>query len=813
MTRRSDSRTGRAATRRIARIAMLVVIAGAIAMPTKGHATSRSSLPASFTTYPLNTTPNDLKLGPDGRWWVPPFYGTTIDRLTTAGVDTPLPFGASMFQPRMTTGADGNIWMIDYDLSKPQTTIDKISPSGTLLAAYPAPTGLADIVGGPDGNVWFTSPYTEQIGRITPSGDTTFFPWPGNYPFSITAGPDGNLWVSDFVLGAVGRVTLSGVVTLFPVPQLDSQPSPFDITTGPDGNLWFTDQAGAIGRITPSGTLTQFVTPNGIAPSQLATGADGNIWFTDPGGVQVGRITTTGQVGVFDVSSAGQRPWSIAGGPDARIWLTLGALEGPPGASVAAFEPFTPTPSAPQIRNITTRYALPSGGGQTVITGYDVGFATKVLFGSTPATSFTSRGPGQLVATIPPHAAGAVDITVDTPYGTSVTTPPTDSTTGSHFYYQATDCGAVITKTTRLTSNIGPCYTAGLTVAADNVTLDLGGHGVVGFQDPRGELNGTVVGIDLPQRSGVTVENGTVSGFNAGVHIGGGSGNTVTHMSIHDNLGPDTITSQFGDGVMIEHGSSNNKILHNVINHNGIYDGIGVFDPGSDGNTIAYNTIENTVGTSDQGPVGEGIIVNGASGIAASTAIHSTVIQHNVVSNSASGGISNINEIGGTVAYNTITGSGATNSFGNGIGVQVGFNWTLGPTQMVVEHNQVNDSGIDGIRIGGPFGFFIGAAEGNTIAYNRVTGSGANPSVDSFECCPVVAYDLHDVDPTCGTNVWLDNTWSTAGFTPACTTTDGTGPSPTNATLPTIAAGKVTGPPATFPNAQVWKAFLQRGRS
>lgn len=151
------------------------------------------------------------------------------------------------------------------------------------------------------------------------------------------------------------------------------------------------------------------------------------------------------------------------------------------------------------------------------------------------------------------------------------------------------------------------------TVAADNITLDLGGHGVVGFQDPR---DGTVVGINLLQRWGMSVVNGTVCGFNAGIHIGGGSRNKVANIHLHDNIGPDNLP-QFGDGIMIEHESSNNQIVHNVINHNGTCDGIGIYDPGSDRSSVVNNVVEITVGPA--GHPREGIIINGTSGSGAST--------------------------------------------------------------------------------------------------------------------------------------------------------------------------------------------------
>src|SRR6058998_20253 len=80
----------------------------------------------------------------------------------------------------------------------------------------------------------------------------------------------------------------------------------------------------------------------------------------------------------------------------------------------------------------------------------------------------------------------------------------------------AVDCGAVITKSTVLTTDIGPCPGVGIIVAADNVVLNLNGHTVAGNPQLRG--NGPDdQGVLLRQVRGSTVMNGTIQGFDGGV--------------------------------------------------------------------------------------------------------------------------------------------------------------------------------------------------------------------------------------------------------------------------------------------------------
>src|SRR5439155_25862858 len=57
---------------------------------------------------------------------------------------------------------------------------DRSLPSVTL---FPIPaligqpnSGLTEIAAGPDGNLWFTEPAPNRIGRITPAGVVTEFP-------------------------------------------------------------------------------------------------------------------------------------------------------------------------------------------------------------------------------------------------------------------------------------------------------------------------------------------------------------------------------------------------------------------------------------------------------------------------------------------------------------------------------------------------------------------------------------------------------------------------------------------------------------
>ena len=72
-----------------------------------------------------------------------------------------------------------------------------------------------------------------------------------------------------------------------------------------------------------------------------------------------------------------------------------------------------------------------AGGNNVIITGTNLTGATAVTFGGTAATNFVVNSSTQITATAPAHAAGAVDVVVTTPVGT------TANTTADNYTYTA----------------------------------------------------------------------------------------------------------------------------------------------------------------------------------------------------------------------------------------------------------------------------------------------------------------------------------------------------------------------------------------
>jgi virginiamycin B lyase len=161
---------------------------------------------------------------------------------------------------------------------------------------------------GPDGNVWFVgiTRSSSAIGRITPAGAVSVFPvdipvqttapgYPACEPVDIgpclagsnigglVAGGDGNLWFIDGQ-GRIGRMTPSGATTFFQAYDLEGLNGPPAIGKGPDGNIWFaygtpSQGTGVIKRMTADGAVKPFALPHGGGISNIIAGPDGSVRF------------------------------------------------------------------------------------------------------------------------------------------------------------------------------------------------------------------------------------------------------------------------------------------------------------------------------------------------------------------------------------------------------------------------------------------------------------------------------------------------------------------------------------------------------
>ena len=123
-------------------------------------------------------------------------------------------------------------------------------------------------------------------------------------------------------------------------------------------------------------------------------------------------------------------------------------------------------------------------------------------------------------------------------------------------------CGDQVLADVVLQADLVGCST-GLVVGADNVTIDLNGHAILG----QSTLVGS--GIEAEGRSGVHVRNGRISGFATGVQLFDTAVSSVERLVIR-NVG-------LGISVASGSGAGSNRIVQNAIVDSGA--GILVFAP------------------------------------------------------------------------------------------------------------------------------------------------------------------------------------------------------------------------------------------
>lgn len=320
-------------------------------------------------------------------------------------------------------------------------------------------------------------------------------------------------------------------------------------------------------------------------------------------------------------------------------------------------------------------------------------------------------------------------------------------------------CGVVVTANARLHNDIGPCPGDGLIIGADGVTLDLGGHRVLGTLMPSPGLarNATnASGITFRTTAGSRVMNGEVSQFAIGVQITGGAANRVTRMNIHDNIGRTD-----GDGVAV-FGSDRNRIDRNRVVHNGQWSGISLLNAGAAGSS--YNEISDNIVLDNNVPMFDtqgtpvdkrdmGIAIEGPGAT-------NNEIAKNVVSGSGTNGIQvmpacstgymvstgcpdTVSNDGNVITGNTVTHNGfgapLDGALGDGISLlAMGPPVVKTPNHSTVTNNLVLDNQRNGISLGGGNGQELGTGAWTTGDENYgcfISVDPDDPVVDTPNLC------------------------------------------------------------------------------
>lgn len=333
-------------------------------------------------------------------------------------------------------------------------------------------------------------------------------------------------------------------------------------------------------------------------------------------------------------------------------------------------------------------------------------------------------------------------------------------------------CGQTVTQSTVLDADVGPCPAGanGIIVGADNITLDLNGHKLLGTPNV---LNDGA-GVYVFRRTGVTVKNGSVQDFDCGVAVEGGSGNTVTGILARDNIGAVNVT-RCGEGIAVL-SSPNNRVAGNEVVHNGPFGGIGVYtrNDSEHARTTSGVSRDNLIDSNQvvDNNLPRSAAINDSDGIRIETLSVFNIISNNSVTGSGLDGISLFSFApDNTVKFNTVQNNGFLNPFrrrGDGIRVFGASDRTT------VVGNRATGNAANGIIFHGVFDTPSGPrppVTNSTATNNFAVGNNVLPPLEQSQLGGPT-FDLNDGNPTCDNNTWRGNIYRTAN--PACTTIGGT---------------------------------------
>lgn len=208
------------------------------------------------------------------------------------------------------------------------------------------------------------------------------------------------------------------------------------------------------------------------------------------------------------------------------------------------------------------------------------------------------------------------------------------ATGGSASALTTVSCGAVVTSSITLANDVGPCtHSDGIDITTSGITVNLNGHTITGGSTTNTTTH-EYIGVQLLNVNNVTLTGpGTITNFDAGVNVQGGSANVIKRITAHDNIAhvlitggvpgtngnPESNPCNFGDGITTDF-SSHNVITNNATYHNGPFSGISLVDT-STYNLVQYNVVTNqTVSNIEQtdnttpgpcGPFGANIVGQG----------------------------------------------------------------------------------------------------------------------------------------------------------------------------------------------------------
>jgi uncharacterized repeat protein (TIGR02543 family) len=319
------------------------------------------------------------------------------------------------------------------------------------------------------GNVYLTTEQGPDYILKLPNGSSTWVSIEGTNdftrPYGICTDSIGNVYVADRTSNKVGKLSNGSSIWVDIGTSTDGIDSPTGVAVDSQNNLYVCSSAnGSIIEFNGSNWTTinnnaplasvygvvldsnndiyataegnpglykwaQVAAPTvtAVSPSSGSTAGGDTVTITGTGftgatgaaAVEFGGTAATSYTVVSDTEITAISPAGSAGNVDITVTTAGGTST---TGSVDQFTYNTGTSAAaPTVTAVSPSSGSTAGGTTVTITGTGFTGATAVQFGSTVATNYTVDSDTQITATVPAGSAGAVDITVITPNGTSST--------------------------------------------------------------------------------------------------------------------------------------------------------------------------------------------------------------------------------------------------------------------------------------------------------------------------------------------------------------------------------------------------------
>lgn len=261
--------------------------------------------------------------------------GEVTEYFLPTGSNKPINLDVGEFQFRITEGSDGNIWFTQPNAN----IVGKLTDDGMLTEyQYTKDVEAHAITAGPDGTMYVMDFHGGLTGMDIEGN--IYGNIPSVYGVSMVSGTDGSLWVGSH---DVYKFASDGSMSTYPL-----EGRAVKIINGANNDVWLSQNGGHLTNVSSTGIVTTYETP-GFQAWNLTMDANNNIWYKDSIANKIYSLNpTTGNISSYLLSESESyfSTRDIIAGPDGNLWFTqdgkVGKIDISNLGSVIATTPYKP---------------------------------------------------------------------------------------------------------------------------------------------------------------------------------------------------------------------------------------------------------------------------------------------------------------------------------------------------------------------------------------------------------------------------------------------------------------------------------------